>query len=235
MTFMTKIKALLKQNNCNKSEVNYKNSTSKYTLTADCTMELSGKTAEKKKEIHEYLEPIIKKYMDNPEKFIQYIRFKGLKVYTINNSAELLSFIGEEEGFITPLKGIKALLLNIMLFIKGKTKLSLSLSTSEMFIFNPNETEIYTVIRAFYKYCGFKNNLPGYDIKSQALFKKIYGNKNHKRANNLNKLSFKEVLACKEALARDLESINYTLKLSLEYEQSKKALKKIITDKNAKI
>lgn len=234
MTFMKQINKLFKKNNYVDTQVTYKNSTSKYSMTAGCTMELSGSINEKKKEINETLKPVVKKYMDNPEKLIQYIRFKGAKVYKSENMVNLLSFIGEEEGFIAPLKGMKALALTVLLSVSYAGKIKIGLSTPEMFIFNKRNTEIYTVIRAMHKYYGFKNNLPGFDFKSQAIFKKIYG-KNKNTQQKLNNLPLKDVLACRDALARDLESINFTLQLSLEHEQSKKALNKIITDKNAKI
>ena len=236
MTFMKKINKLFKQNNYVDSMVTYKNSTSKYSLTNGCTMELSGNLNEKKKEINEALKPLIKKYIDSPDKLIQYLRFKGAKVYKNDYAVNILSYIGEEEGFITPLKGLKALALTVMLSVLSDGKVKIGLSTPEMFIFNECNTEIYTVARAMHKYYAYKRNLPGFDYKSQAVFKKIYGKNTTKaKEEKINNVPLKDVLACRDALARDLDSINFTLRLSLEHEQSKKTLNKIITDKNAKI
>lgn len=233
MTFIKKFQKLFKKNNYADSQVIYKNSTSKYSMTAECTMELSSRTDEKKKEINDYLKQIVKKYIENPEKLIQYIRLKGALVYRLDNADNILSKFGEEEGFITPQKGIKAILLTMLLSLFGDCSAKINYSTPEIFIFNKKTPEIYTIVRAMHKYCSFKNNLPGFDSKSQSAFKKVYGKKN--TGVKINNMPLKDVLACKDALARDLEAINFTLQLSLEYEQSKKTLKKIITDKNANI
>ncbi len=236
MTIIKKLQDIFKKNNYVDSQVIYKNAASKYSITAECTMELSGQTEEKKKEINDYLNKLIKKYIETPEKLIQYMRLKGSKIYEINNADNILALFNEEEGFITPQKGLKAIFLTFLLSTLGEGRAKVNYSMPEIFVFNKKNTEIYTIARALHKYYGFINNFPGFDSKSQAIFKKIYGKKNLKNTNErLNNLPLKDVIACRSALARDLDSINFTLKLSLEYEQSKKALKKLITDKNANI
>ena len=80
-----------------------------------------------------------------------------------------MAYLKEEEGFITPLKGFKAIALNAIL------NKSFGLTTKEMIVLDISPVEIYTVARALYKYYGFKKNLPGYDYKSQETFKKVYG------------------------------------------------------------
>ncbi len=214
----------------------YNIATTKHSIGAGCTLKFSAETEKKKKEINDYLKNLISKYINNSEKLIRYIELKGLKVYRINNASKLLAKIGEEEGFLTPLKGFKALVLNILIGFLYEEKLKISFSTKEMFIFNIGEVEIYTIARALHKYYGFKNNLPGFDYKSQELFKKIYANSKKSSTNpiaNIN--SLKDMFSCKEALARDLESINFTIQLSIEYERAKKALNILQTTKSTKV
>lgn len=209
-------------NSKNKAVTNafYKNSTTKHSITGCCTLKLSTKTEEIKKEIHAELKAKIKKYITTPEKLLQYYQLKGIKVYRIKNAENLLSKLGEEEGFITPLKGIKAILVNCLI-----TK-EFNFSTKEMLIFDTGKLEIYTLSRALYKYYGYKKNLPGYDYKSQEVFKNIYSKrKNSNKA--FEKCSIQDILACKEALARDIESIKFTVELSNEYQNAKAALKKL--------
>ena len=103
---------------------------------------------------------------------------------------------------------------------------SFGLTTKEMIVLDSSPVEIYTVARALYKYYGFKKNLPGYDYKSQETFKKVYSSKKA-GTSALDSCSMKDILACKEALARDVESIKFTVELSHEYESAKKALKKL--------
>ena len=95
-----------------------------------------------------------------------------------------------------------------------------------MIILNQGVCEIYTIARAAYKYYSFKDKMPGYDYKSQTLFKKVY-NKRHKEVSPFTTCTIQDMYACKEALARDIESINFTIELSVEYENAKKALKKV--------
>ena len=103
-----------------------------------------------------------------------------------------------------------------------------------MFIFNIDNTEIYTIARALHKYYGYKEKLPGFDYKSQEIFKKAY-NSRRKSISPLDKCTIKEMYACKEALARDLESINFTIDLSVEHERSKKALDKLVNENSTNI
>ena len=128
----------------------YNIATTKHSIGSGCTLKFSAETEKKKKEINDYLKNLMSKYINNPEKLIRYIELKGLKVYRINNASKLLAKIGEEEGFLTPLKGFKALVLNILIGFLYEEKLKISFSTKEMFIFNIGEVEIYTIARVFH-------------------------------------------------------------------------------------
>ncbi len=220
------IELFIKNKQSNNNSNLYKSSTTKRAITAGCSLKLTMKTENKKTEINEKLNKIVKKYIENPEQLINYIKMKGLKLYKLKNAEKILSQLGEEEGFLTPLKGFKALYLNFLIGIKCERKINISFASKAMFIFDKNECEIYTIARALYKYYGYKNNLPGYDYKSQEIFKRVY---NERKNNPISggKISLNDMFACKEALARDLESINFTIKLSSEYTQAKKVLKKI--------
>ena len=104
-----------------------------------------------------------------------------------------------------------------------------------MFIFNVGTTEIYTIARALHKYYGFKSDLPGFDYKSQETFKKVYQNSKYKNVTPFATCTVQDMYACKEAIARDLESIRFTIDLSVEYERSKKALNKLKETNSTKI
>ncbi len=211
----------------------YKSNTTKRIITSDCTMNLDSATEAKKAEINEKLKTLVKKYIDSPEQLIQYIRARGISLYKINNASKILESIGEEEGFITPLKGFKAFYINFILGLSNR-QLNLNFQTKAMFIFNVNNTEIYTIARALHKYYGYINNLPGFDYESQEIFRKIYSSGKSKSL-MISKCSVQEIYACKEAIARDLESINFTIELSKEYERAQKALKKIKDSNSANI
>lgn len=220
MSIFNKIKKLIKQNNKIQSLVSFNNSTTKHAVNSSCTLELSTKTNEIKKELYQEVKNKIKKYINTPEKLLQYLQLKGVKVYRIKNAEEVLSKIGEEEGFITPQRGMNAITLNFIV------KKQIGFTTKEMMIFDLDKIEIYAVARALYKYYGFKRKLPGYDYKSQEIFKKIYSKRKNSQDAFAN-CSIKEIFACKEALARDMESINFTVELSNEYQNARAALKKL--------
>ncbi len=220
MSFLNKIKNIISKKTEVATALFFRSSTTKQTITSSCTLKLSSKTEELKKQIHDELKTKIKKYMNAPEKLLQYLQLKGIKVYRIKNAEKILAYLKEEEGFVTPLKGFKAIVLNAIL------NKSFGLTTKEMIVLDISPVEIYTVARALYKYYGFKKNLPGYDYKSQETFKKVYSSKKA-GVSTLDSCSLKDILACKEALARDVESIKFTVELSHEYENARKALEKL--------
>lgn len=226
--FITEITSKLKTKKANKLQNKIhicENSTTKRAVNSACTLTLSSNTIKMKESLDTKLELLIKKYRNNPKKLLQYIEMQGVNIYTLPNAGKLLSKINEEEGFIVPLKGKNALLLNLIIGLICENKIKLGLKTNAMMIFNTKNIDFYTLARAIYKFYGFKKGLPGYDYKSQAIFKKIYNSENS--SVSVEKASFKDLCACKEALARDLDSIKFTVKLSTEYDSSKKALQKL--------
>lgn len=224
MSFWNFIKNLLNKENNVQDCATFNGTTTKRAINSGCTLKLSTKTEEIKKEINEELKTKIRKYINNPEKLIQYFRLKGIDVYRVKNAEKLLSEIGEEEGFISPLRGLKALHVNLI--ITNAKQLYNLFATKEMIVFDAKEVEIYTIARALYKYYSFKRKLPGYDHMSQEIFKKIYSKKKNSKE-LINKLPLDKIFSCKEALARDLESINFAVELAKEYQSAKEALKKM--------
>ena len=217
-----------------KKEASYGNVMKNNKMTNCCTLNLTAETEKKKSAINAKLKKLVLKYINNPEKLVQYMKFNGLAVYNIKNAEKLLKYVNEEEGFILPSNGIEALVLNFAAGLFSEKKLIISFNSSPMFIFDEKNAEIYTIARALHKYFGFKNKLPGFDIKSQNLFKKVY-NSRKKSSAPFSKSSLAEMYACKEAIQRDLESINFSIKLSEETEGAKHALQKIKETNSAKV
>lgn len=211
----------------------FKSSTTKRVMTSSCSLNLTAETEAKKKALHEKLKVLVKKYINTPEKLIQYLKAQGVIIYKMPFAEKILSSLGEEEGFIIPLKGFKAVALNLFVGLLCEKRIKISRKTSAMMVFDKKSVEIYTIARAAYKYYGFKNQMPGYDYKSQTVFKKVY-NKRKSSDSPFASCSIQDMYACKEAIARDIESINFTIELSVEYENAKKALKKL-KEQNANI
>ena len=204
----------------------FKSSTTKRMVTSCCSLNLSAETEAKKKALHEKLKALVKKYINTPEKLIQYLKAQGVVIYKMPFAEKILTSLGEEEGFIIPLKGFKALVLNFFVGLLCEGRIKISTKTLPMMVFDKKVVEIYTIARAAYKYYGFKNEMPGYDYQSQTVFKRVY-NKRKSSVSPFASCSIQDMYACKEAIARDIESINFTIELSVEYENSKKALKKL--------
>lgn len=217
-----------------KKEASYGNVMKNNKMTNCCTLNLTAETEKKKAVINDKVKKLVLKYIDNPQKLVRYMKFNGLAVYNIKNAEKFLKYVNEEEGFILPSNGIEALILNFAAGLFSEKKLIISFDLSPMFIFDEKNAEIYTIARALHKYFGFKSKLPGFDVKSQNLFKKVY-NSRRKTSAPFSKSSLAEMYACKEAIQRDLESINFSIKLSEETEGAKHALKKIKETNSAKV
>ena len=214
------------------SKLVFSDSTTKTSMNSACTLKLTAITEENKAKVNTDAKEIIKKNIKTPGKLLDFVELKGTKVYKLPFADKILDFIGEEEGFITPLKGIKALYLNLMIGLLIDKKFKISFKTREMFVLRDLPVDIYIMSHQFHKWYGFKMKLPGYDYKTQEKFKKLFKNSNDK---NIQECSLAEVISIKEAVARNVESIDFVVNLAKEYEGSKKSLEKIMTKNGANI
>ncbi len=216
----------------NHSNVVFSNSTTKMSMNSACTLKLNSKTEDNKSKINKAAKEIILKNVKTPEKILEFIEQKGTKVYKTNHAGAILCATGEEEGFITPLKGIKALYVNFLIGILVEKKLNISFATKEMFLLRDMPLDIYIMSHHFHKWYGYKMKLPGYDHKTQEKFKRIYKTLND---SEISQFSLAEVISIKEAVARNVESIDFVLNIAKEYEGSKKSLNKILAQQGANI
>lgn len=157
------------------------------------------------------MEDIFKKYKNEPSKLLELIKDGGTDIITINNADKILNFIGETEGFITELKGIKALYINILIFKNLKTK------TTPVFIMRKTTLDPVSLFHHFYKWYSFKSKLPGFDFKSQELFKRYLKYPNA----DLSRLSIEDTINLQEAVARDKEATDFCLYIVRETEGAK--------------
>ena len=177
-----------------------------------------------------YTKNIVKKYLKNPEGMLDYIEQHGTPVYRIDNADVLLDFIKEEEGLILPKKGFKALYLNVLLAVFGKKKLTLKMSAGDMFILRNMPVNVYSMLHQFHKWMSFKMNLPGCEDETQSLMRDMMYNRT-----GSGELSIDEIMALKDAIARDREAIDFVINLAKETEGAKNAMKKLKDDGSANI
>lgn len=195
-----------------------KNSTTKTHTQAGIKLILNSKTEQNKKKLNEEVGALVKQNLKHPEKLLEYIEENGTKVYKVPFADKLLKFVGEEEGFITPVIGINALVLN--LFLEHK----FALKTAPMFVFSGKEINLYTLAHQFHKWYGYKMQLPGFDDEAQQKFKKIF---EYEIDANVQTLTYEEIISLKEAIARDIEAIDFVTKLAKEQDGAKKVFENI--------
>ena len=202
------------------------NSTSKTVMSSNATLTLTSETQKNSQLVKENIEAIVKKTGGNPLELISFIKSKGTPVFRPANADKFLALIGEEEGFITELKGRPAILLN--LFVGQGIKLK----STPMFVMREGNIDPYYFLHHFYKWYAMKYKLPGFDYEAQRLLKISLKNANDKRLQNL---TLDQMLALKEAIARDNEASDFVIQLAQHKDGSKKVLDKMKNDGGANI
>ena len=208
----------------------YTTSTTKTHINASETMTLSVETEKILAAMDAEVKNIVKTCLTNPELLLKFVEQQGTPVYKVAYADKILKKIDEEEGFITPMKGFKALYLNFMTGLFAQKKLHLSFKSREMFVLRNGEINIYYMLHQFHKWYGFKKNLPGYDEKAQELFKE-----NLDQMSDTKEMTVEEILALKEAIARDAQAADFVIQLAKESTGAKKALDKMKKDGGAQI
>lgn len=194
------------------------NSTTKTHTQAGIKLTLSSKTEQNKKKVNDEVKDIVTKNLKTPNSLLDYIEENGTKVYRVPYAKKLLILTGEQEGFITPAKGINALVLNLVLNHQFAFK------TEPMFVFGTEQINIYNMAHQFHKWYSYKTGLPGFDEAAQEKFKKIF---DYEIDANVELLSYEEILSLKEAIHRDIEAIDFVIKLAKENEGAKKVFNNI--------
>ncbi len=204
----------------------YSGAGTKTVISNGVTMRLATKTENLKQLVKDNAKKEIVKYLNDPEKFLDYLKKDGALIYQTKYAKAILSKIDEETGFIVGQEGVYALKLNFLLFSFGLQPFSLALTTKPMFILEDGPIDIYAFAEHYYKYLALKHKLSGLDFKSQKKFSRI-----NKYAPNddsiFERMPLNELLALKEATARNIEGVNFAAELTKEYKTAKKAFEKI--------
>lgn len=170
--------------------------------------------------MEEELSLILKSCNYEPDLVLEYIKKHDTQVFYIENAQQLNS-IGENEGFIYPQKGWKALYLSLLTSKKANFK------TNAMFILTKGEINKFYFIYHFYNWYAFSHNIEGLDTESQDLLKKYLFNPTEKDFNNL---QLSDIYKLKDAIKQDKSAIEFVFKLCQQIESSKNALEKLKND-----
>jgi hypothetical protein len=119
-----------------------------------CLLSLDSLADGEKQKMEEELSLILKSSNYEPLEILKYIEAHNTKVFFIEKAKNIHS-IGENEGFIYPQKGFKALYLSLL------TDRKFSLNTKEMFLLSKGEINKYYFIYHFYNWYAFKHNIAG--------------------------------------------------------------------------
>ncbi len=181
-----------------------------------CLLDLSSLADTEKQKLEEELTLILQKNEYDPEKILEYIKKQGTSVYLLQKASKILNPIGENEGFIYPAKGSKALYLSLSINKK------FALKTDEMFVLSKGGINKYYFIYHLYNWYAFKHNIAGMDSSSQELLKKyLFTDADTKT------LQLEDIYKLKDAIKQDKASIEFVIKLCRNYDGAKQALEKL--------
>ena len=181
-----------------------------------CLLDLSSLADTEKQKLEEELTLILQKNEYDPKKILEYIKKQGTSVYLLQKASKILNPIGENEGFIYPAKGSKALYLSLSINKK------FALKTDEMFVLSKGGINKYYFIYHLYNWYAFKHNIAGMDSSSQELHKKyLFTDADTKT------LQLEDIYKLKDAIKQDKASIEFVIKLCRNYDGAKQALEKL--------
>ena len=190
------------------------NSMLKNHIVQGASLTLSTSLEKNKERVDFDVEKLASENIDNIENILNFSKEKGVEHYFISNPDRVLSPIGESEGIIFPLSGLKAVSLNLILENK------ISFKTDLIFVFDRENKSPYTILYNFYKWYSLKLNLPGFDRETLLKFKHI---EDFEKEENLERLSYNDIMDLKQAIARDREAMEFVIKFMKKKEGAKNA------------
>ena len=202
------------------------NKTSKTILSSNVTVTFNSETEKNKELVLNTVSKIVSEVKNNPYMLLEYIKTHNTKVIKLANADKILAFIGEDEGLVCEMKGLEALYINIL------TDNGISFKSKPMFILREGEIEPYYMLHQFYKWYAMYRGLPGFDYKSQKLFRRYL---NAPDTKGLENLTLDEMTGLKEAIDRDNEAIDFTVNYAKLIDGSKNVLDKIKTEGGANV
>lgn len=204
----------------------FTNKTSKTIFGTAANVTLNTETQKLVELVKTNVATIIKKVDCNPDELLNYVKAANTPVYKLNNADKLLGFIQEEEGIIYEQEGITALYLSII------TGQGIKFKTQPMFILRDGEIDKYYMLHHFYRWYSIKSNLPGFEYSVQKKFKQFIIDNSDEM---LKKFTMEDIVALKEAIARDQEATEFVLEYTKQVEGSKNVIEKIKNSGGANI
>ena len=182
------------------------------------SVEFSAEVKSKKEYLNNEIKQLLKEWGNDRDKILEYIQANGTIVLESDKVEKKLKLLKEEIGLILATKGIEAFKINLMLFRK------IGFRTPNLFVVDSNNTDIYILIQQFHKWYFMKNGFSGYDKKSIKLLERLRGKDSESIYSKLNN---KDITLLRQAIARDVESIEFVEQYARETAGAKNALEKM--------
>lgn len=194
-------------------------------FTGDDSLSLSNKQKFISAGINKKARSIIKSAVESPEVLLAFIESKGTVIVKSKFMGKILRLFGEQEGFLTPMKGIKALLFTIIINIFSLNKLEIGLKTPAMFALNDKPVNIYTLSHQFHLWLSYINKLPGFEEKTMKNFKNFW--EEGPNSQDVSYLSVEEILSLQDIIDREKEALDFVKEMAREFVGQKSSLKKL--------
>jgi len=203
----------------------FSDKTSKKIFTSNDSLSIDAKQNFIKEEINIEARLILKEAVNHPEILVNFIKSKGTKVVKSKYMKPILFLIGEQTGFLPPIKGFKAFALNLLLNMTSRAKLNLDFKTPALFALDDKPVNIYLLSHQFHLWLSYINELPGFDETTRKNFKNVWDS--NVDSMEVGKLSMEEIISLKDAMARDFEALKFVKEMTREFVGQKQSLLKI--------
>ncbi len=210
----------------NSTKKSFSNKTTKKVIGKGAELTLNSETLKIIEQVKTNVTEIVKNVDGNPDKLLDYVKAAGTPVYRISSADKFLNLILEEEGILYEKKGYEALYLSFI--TTGK----FSWYTPPMFLLRNGEIDKEFLLHSFYRWYSLKSNLPGFEYEIQKKFKESLFDKSGKA---IKRFSLEDIIAIKEAVARDQEATDFVLEYIKSTDGSRKAMDKLKTEGGANI
>lgn len=189
------------------------------------SLKLLGGHQRKIDDINKDASSIVKEHLHNVTGLLEFIERRGTRVIRCKHADRLLIFLGEIEGFTPPLTGLKCKLLILGLKLIGGWNEPIPSQTPPMFIFGSKEPPMGYMVHQIHHWLSFNNGLPGYTEETMNNFKRIFDPTFG--VEDVKKMSKEEIIALREAIARDQEALDFVQKMAQEIFKPQDILKGI--------
>lgn len=157
---------------------------------------------------------MIKQHLHNVTGLLEFIERRGTKVIRAKHADKVLAFFGEIEGFIPPIAGFKGKFIFWSLKFIGAWDGPVPDKPPALFIFGEKEPPMGYMVHQIHHWLSFNNGLPGYTEETMANFKRIFDPSFG--VEDVKRMSKEEIIALREAIARDQEALDFVQKMAQE-------------------